>query len=124
MHINITPELRTGDVVITDSKNGTGIVIRGTPYGDMIKFYDGAEIYFRDLNIELHKNHIMYVLRPNVVNSRVIWDDKTYTGLVYKDYELIYAENDNNAIEKMTSENTNGNNITKEVIKELYSVIY
>lgn len=101
MIANVLAELRTGDIVLS-TKGSYGMVLRGTPSGDIVKWYVNSKgkciDKFRSLNMINsdftfrfdEENRIVKVWRTK---DKHYLDDKAVTKYTVADsFELIYED--------------------------------
>ena len=101
MRANVLAELRTGDIVLS-TKGSYGIVLRGTPSGDIVKWYVNSKGKCIDKFRSLNMINSDFTFRFDEENRIVkVWrtKDKHYLGdkavtkyTVADSFELIYED--------------------------------
>lgn len=101
MIANVLAELRTGDIVLS-TKGSYGIVLRGTPSGDIVKWYVNSKGKCIDKFRSLNMINSDFTFRFDEENRIVkVWrtKDKHYLGdkavtkyTVADSFELIYED--------------------------------
>lgn len=101
MIANVLAELRTGDIVLS-TKGSYGIVLRGTPSGDIVKWYVNSKGKCIDKFRSLNMINSDFTFRSDEENRIVkVWrtKDKHYLGdkavtkyTVADSFELIYED--------------------------------
>ena len=101
MIANVLAELRTGDIVLS-TKGSYGMVLRGTPSGDIVKWYVNSKGKCIDKFRSLNMINSDFTFRFDEENRIVkVWrtKDKHYLGdkavtkyTVADSFELIYAD--------------------------------
>ena len=103
MIANVLAELRTGDIVLS-TKGSYGMVLRGTPSGDIVKWYVNSKGKCIDKFRSLNMINSDFTFRFDEENRIVkVWrtKDKHYLGIMCSDidifmndyeYELIYED--------------------------------
>ena len=101
MIANVLAELRTGDIVLS-TKGSYGMVLRGTPSGDIVKWYVNSKGKYIDKFRSLNMLNSDFTFRFDEENRIVkVWrtKDKHYLGdkavtkyTVADSFELIYED--------------------------------
>lgn len=101
MIANVLAELRTGDIVLS-TKGSYGMVLRGTPSGDIVKWYVNSKGKYIDKFRSLNMINSDFTFRFDEENRIVkVWrtKDKHYLGdkavtkyTVADGFELIYED--------------------------------
>ena len=101
MITNTLAELRTGDIVLS-TKGSYGMVLRGTPYGDVIKWYVNSKGKGIDKFRSMNMINSDFTFRYDEGNRIIkVWrtEDKHYLGVMCADifmenykYKLIYDD--------------------------------